>query len=760
MNALEKIMSHPSQEWRIYEAAMWYAEMGIYIVPVVKNGKRLPSKEYNTAYQHASRNRKVLEKWFDPMEGTFAGWNIGIACGREGGVFAVDIDNHGGVDGELNFKRAMEIKKGEMPDAPTQVTPSGGIHYLFQWQENAVSSTNKIAPSVDTRGGTSDRCKGHIVAFPSVINGQSYQWIHWPDTGLPTIPEWIIGSMGAAWSPPLQSGIGRGSEEVTDQDIEENISREQVERMLSFIDPNDCDYDKWIKIGMSIKSQFQGDDGLEIWDNWSSKGEKYEKDECYIRWQGFDDFGAIRAGTLFHYATNGGWEKEIGEESGNIFDKVVSEMNETYAVAVVGGKIRILREKDDVQEMDMHYELLDKDGFKTLLQNQKMTARIGGKMKSIGVADIWLGHAARRTYRNGLALFPDNVVPNGYYNTWRGFSVTPKEGEIPLFIEHVENVICDSNKELSVWLLDWIADMVQDPANPKGCAVVMRGEEGSGKGTLANTIGELFGPHHRHLIDESHLTSNFNAHLLDAVSVFADEITWGGNKKTAGKLKGMVTERHLVGERKGVDAILYRNMVHLMIASNGEWVIPAGSGSRRWFVLDVPADKCKDRKYFDRLTDEIEQGKPAILHYFLNREITSDLRRAPETKALGDQRMLSAQEDTVFHWWRKCLLEGKLPANDLIGQDSDRKDWPTIVSKSELYEAYEMHVINRKDRPVIENVFAKRIKEFGVGMSRPSIGNRRVRVYKIPYIEMAIDRLNKAMPGAIEEDEEDNTDSE
>ena len=204
------------------------------------------------------------------------------------------------------------------------------------------------------------------------------------------------------------------------------------------------------------------------------------------------------------------------------------------------------------------------------------------------------------------------------------------------------------------------ADCVQDPGNLKGTAIVMRGKEGTGKGTFANTLGKLFGPHFVHLIDSSHLMGNFNAHLIEAIVVFADEITWGGNVKNQGKLKGLVTEPQLTGERKGIDAVQYRNLAHVIIASNSDWVIPAGPESRRWFVIDVDDSRANDQTYFSAIHKQLDNcGYEAFLHFLQNRKITSNLRHAPETSALADQRRLSASKrDKFFDFVDHHIAEG------------------------------------------------------------------------------------------------------
>jgi len=731
-------------KWQVYLAAQEYIKSGIYILPLIKNGKSLPyQKDFNINYGTASRKPDTIDKWFHPMSGKFAGWNIGIACGREGGVFAVDVDVHGAENGRDNLDK-LEEQYSPIDQAPMQRTPSGGEHYLFLWQDNASSSTSKIAPAIDTRGGTDKACKGHIVAFPSEIDNKKYRWEHGGE--IPHIPPWIMERMGVTWRAPV--GRGRGNENIADEDMEKPVPPEQIKRMLESIDPSSLSYEEWLRVGMSIKSQMQGDDGLEIWDTWSSQGEKYKPNECKTRWYGFADVGTVRIGTLFYHAKEAGYETHDDDVSSNKHDVLVESLNKTYAIVTVGGKIKILREKDDGDAINGHYDLLGKEDYRTLLQNETIQiSDARGNPKKISVADIWLAHEARRTYANGMGLFPDGNVPNGWYNTWNGFSIEPREGKCDLFLKHIKEVICSGDENHYNWLIDWCADAVQDPANPKGTAVVMRGEEGAGKGTLANVIGELFGSHYRHLIDDSHLLSNFNAHMIDALFVFADEITWGGNVKSSGKLKGMVTEKHLVGERKGVDAVGYRNMIHMMIASNSDWVIPAGTNSRRWFMLDVSAHKIGDKDYFDAISDELDNGgREAFLFYLLNHKIENNLRVAPKTEALMEQRMRSSANDTVLQWWSNRVAVGvlEIPDEKEFDPDDAAMGWPVNVTKPNLYGDYK-NWCKEDNRPSLSlSVFYVEVKKIGIRIQRIRYkGGDRKPVYLIPQLDQAIGFLKE-----------------
>jgi hypothetical protein len=275
--------------------------------------------------------------------------------------------------------------------------------------------------------------------------------------------------------------------------------------------------------------------------------------------------------------------------------------------------------------------------------------------------------------------------------------------------------------------MDWFADLIQDPANPKGASIILHGDEGAGKGMVFNTIGKLLGTHYVHLTDDEHLTGKFNAHMQDALLVFADEILWGGNKKTAGKLKGLVTERELMLERKGIDVTKHRNMIHLVVASNEDWFIPAGPQSRRWFVLDVANNKVNDHAYFDKFFDQMKgPGLSHLLHYLQNRKITHNLRRAPETEALEHQRERLALSEPFVHWVSRIIEQESLETPD---EDNPDSKWPSRVNRLMLYEEFANWSRERVKGHVLgSTIFYAKLRELGFIDKRVKSGPRLFEV--------------------------------
>ena len=59
-----------------------------------------------------------------------------------------------------------------------------------------------------------------------------------------------------------------------------------------------------------------------------------------------------------------------------------------------------------------------------------------------------------------------------------------------------------------------------------------------------------------------------------------------------------MTEPDLFIEAKGRDGITVANMLHIIMASNEDWIVPAGEDERRYPVFTVSGDHMQDEQWF------------------------------------------------------------------------------------------------------------------------------------------------------------------
>ena len=79
--------------------------------------------------------------------------------------------------------------------------------------------------------------------------------------------------------------------------------------------------------------------------------------------------------------------------------------------------------------------------------------------------------------------------------------------------------------------MTWIAHIFQRPGEKPGTAVVIRGDKGAGKSTVAEWLGAALGRYALDLADDKLLTGQFNAHQQGKLFVISEESTWAGDKK-------------------------------------------------------------------------------------------------------------------------------------------------------------------------------------------------------------------------------------
>ena len=317
--------------------------------------------------------------------------------------------------------------------------------------------------------------------------------------------------------------------------------------------------------------------------------------------------------------------------------------------------------------------------FKERYLNQYVTEP-GLRSKPVSLGSFWLSHPRRRQYaRLDLVPHGPTVLPGQVFNLWRGFGVDPKEGDWPLLRNHVHEVLANGDPRFADYILRWTAWVLQHPGERPEAALVLRGGKGSGKGVWGDVLMIIFGEHGLQIFDPTHLTGKHNQHLQNKLFLFADEAFWAGDKTAERTLKGIVTEKRMMIEPKGVNAFPWPNRLSIYMAANADWVVPASHDERRYAVGNVNERWKQNEDYFVPLFAEIKAGGAAAMLYDLLRMDLGDWhpRKVPQTKALLEQKMLSLTG--LEQWWVSMLNVGELP-------NPDRKN-PRRVRSEVLLEA-------------------------------------------------------------------------
>lgn len=397
--------------------------------------------------------------------------------------------------------------------------------------------------------------------------------------------------------------------------------------------------------------------------------------------------------------------RQIERAKEEAVDPWLRKLNEKHAVIRNwAGKTRIIEEVWDPILSRHKVTRMSFDDFRNGYMHEQV--QIGQTDKGVPitkpVGQWWLQNNQRRQYET-LVFAPGKEVP-GAYNLWRGFACEARPGDCSKFLHHLEHILCRGVKEHYDYLIGWMARCVQQPASPGYSAVVMRGGMGTGKSYVAKMFGSLFGRHYMSVTDPKHLVGAFNAHLRDCVLLLGEEAFYAGDKKHESILKMLITEELITIEAKGVDAEASGNCVHLMMASNEDWVVPTSFDDRRFFVLDISEDRKEDHAYFQEITEQMDRGgREALLYFLLNYDLKGfNVRKVPKTQGLQQQKLLSM--DPMEAWWYEKLQNGKL----LVEHDNWRPELACQDLQTDFFEhCKQLNIARRGDNTKLGEALKK-----------------------------------------------------
>ncbi|MEA9913503.1 bifunctional DNA primase/polymerase [Xanthomonas campestris pv. raphani] len=731
----------------------------------------------------APRDRDWPNCRYDPIaviaEARARGGNLGVRLGPSDLV--VDVDPRNGGEASL---RALVADAGlELDHCPHVATGGGGHHYYLRKPEG-FATVCKLPqyPGIDFK-----KQGGQVVAPGSVHpdTGRRYEsdfWMLGPDE-TPEAPDALLELLRVRQvAMPAGTGdAGRWGE----------LAPEQLAAALAKLPPEkygEGTHDEWFQLMCACHHATAGA-GREEFIAWSTQAAGYgdHAESVGYRW----DSLACRTGqggrptTVRHLhqvlAKHGAGVPHVAPEDdfdayedpaelgrgvddaalrappkATGIEAVIDELNEKHCVVMEGGKFRVFTEMFDPVLRRPFFQRSTKEDFQNLYLNQ-LVERSNEKPQP--KAHFWLKNPRRRQYHG--VIFDPSQEHTGWLNLWRGWAVQPKKGDWSLLRQLILDVLVDGDREHFDYVMDWMAHMVQRPAEVAEVALCFKGRKGTGKGTLGRALAALAGSNGLHISSPEHLVGRFNSHLQNCVCLFADEAFWAGDKAGESKLKQLVTEPTIAYEGKGRDAVMGKNLVHIVMASNNDWVVPAGLGDeRRFAVFEVNDARRGDKPFFDALNRQLrEGGLAAMLHDLLLRDIGDWAPRddVPSSAALADQKIRGL--DLEHEWWLSLLQSGERPSDDLEGVPAEELTggptaWgcePARVLCSTLRDSYQAYAKNKRRSWKSNDSLGKFIA--GMGVAREQVGTKRYRgkwCYVIPPIGQALHMMANALGVTVE----------
>ncbi len=665
------------------------------------------------------------------------GHNVGVRL-RDVDL-VIDVDPRNFQDSDDPLKRLQEDLGVSFSNAPLVVTGSGGFHiYLKKPAELAVRD------SLDAYEGVEFKTLGRqVVAAGSVHPGTERPYeLDALGELLENAPQAPHSLLEVIKRPGRMAGATAGK--LKDKP-------EALEEALSFLDATQFgkgSHESWLQLMLSCHHATAGEGRAEFL-AWCATDPEYADQTAMVgrRWDSLHSEGSrvISYKHLFGLVAKSGeagknWVRQIDripaeedfpdyfadedeqrdlqeildclpEGSKNVSEALEWFNREGFCAVMDDGQFRVMRQVEDTMwrflgrdgkedKPRMRWESMKRQDFLNFYETKKVeTTNEKGKTSVTQLAPQWLGWGNRKEYEGVIFDPAGRFSGKKMLNLWTDWAVQPKKGDWSLLKKLLLEALCDGNEEAYEYCLNWAAFMVQHSDRPAEVAVVFRGGKGVGKGTWGRALARLCGKHSLQISNQHHFTNHFNAHLRDCIFLFADEAMWAGDKKAEGELKRLITEDTLAIEAKGKDVIHTRNMLHVMMASNEDWVVPAGLDDERRFAVFEVADTFQgNHAFFQQLNDQLNNGGlQALLWDLKTRDISQfhPRRGVPKTGALAKQKLASM--DFVDTWWYNCLVNRSL-GKDIHPVEGDWDMGRARFLSHDIQQSLEMFLQKAGDR--------------------------------------------------------------
>ena len=319
------------------------------------------------------------------------------------------------------------------------------------------------------------------------------------------------------------------------------------------------------------------------------------------------------------------------------------------------------------------------------------------------------------------------------------------------WIDHIVKIWARNDPVKARYALNWFASVYQMPWKKLVGTMVLNGGQGAGKGIIIDLFKRLLGDaYFMHVLDvQGTLLNTFQPEAVTTnLLTFLDEAFFGPDKRTASRLKGMLSEAKRLVNRKYVNAITLDNFSNFIVASNYFSAVRMENDDRRWVIIVLDnmfagPQTAESKAYFDKIL-AVPLGD--LARYLGSRDIRGfNSRNIPATKQGTNQKRRSA--DMVVQWYDHIASGGALPFTGV-----QLKQEETIpVKKMTIWDSY--REFERDNNDGHQNKFNRRMfwdrlalvmtYKADIKKGRPVTGGSRTNCLCFPSLVAVRDQLRR-----------------
>lgn len=312
-------------------------------------------------------------------------------------------------------------------------------------------------------------------------------------------------------------------------------------------------------------------------------------------------------------------------------DAFVSALKSTRSLTDLD--LRVLELNQEVAYLDGEEKLIElktgnlirKDSFTSgsRYSTIKVPVQAGDKIKMVGVASSWLTHPMATRYTNTLFLpGGDDVVVTGsdtYLNSWR--EQPCKEGDVSMFLDLTRFIYSETLGDDWDWPIKLLAFKAQNQRRKIPLAIMLIGEQGSGKSLWAAMARAAFGDYGQSRSGKD-LNQDWNGFLEQGLVVTVDDVSTRQVRNNIETLRAWISEPRFERHEKFLKNREVANYALLIFTSNYRDAGAFAHDDRRFLVVGTPR-RDKGLDYYEPMYAWLHSGDAGanIYHYLLNYDL-------------------------------------------------------------------------------------------------------------------------------------------
>ena len=244
-------------------------------------------------------------------------------------------------------------------------------------------------------------------------------------------------------------------------------------------------------------------------------------------------------------------------------------------------------------------------------------------------------------------------------NLWIGPTVEPSShGSCQIILDFILENICNNQCAVYEYLINYLAHMIQKPEEKPGVMIVLLGGQGIGKGTFFELLQTIWGKTALLVSSIDQVLGRFNGILERNFIIELDEALFSGDKKSAEKLKSLITEERLLIENKYESQKSIASFHRFFAASTKSHFVNVDADDRRFLFLRVSEFKAQNVNYYGDIRASFKNTSSigAFVTHLSTKDISKfNFRQRPTTSEHITQKIQSLQG--FERWWHEELMD-------------------------------------------------------------------------------------------------------